>query len=188
MQQKGDWLALAQEPTFNRRGSYAVAFRAADGREASGEVQRDGEVDGLKGADAGQVVPLIREAMERGEIFRTHAFELACTQNRIEHRLTKPYHPWTNGHVERMNRTLKEAIVQRYHHGSHDDLRSHLALFLDAYNYARLLKTLKGLTPYEFICRSWAAEPQRFTANPHHEMPGPDIWKHARSDRYSVQR
>ncbi len=118
---------------------------------------------------------LIREAMDRGEIFRAHSFELACAQHRIEHRLTKPYHPWTNGQVERMNRTLKEATVPRYHNGSHDELRGHLTLFLDAYNDARRLKTLKGLTPYEFICRSWAAEPHRFTANPHHEMPGPNI-------------
>lgn len=48
-------------------------------------------------------------ALQRGEIFRAHAFELACAQNHIEHRLTKPNHPWTNGQVERMNRTLKEA-------------------------------------------------------------------------------
>ncbi|MCO6415043.1 integrase core domain-containing protein, partial [Siccirubricoccus sp. KC 17139] len=119
--------------------------------------------------------PLIREAMERGELFRAHSFELACAQNRIEHRLTKPHHPWTNGQVERMNRALKEATVRRYHYGSHDELRSHLVLFLNAYNYARRLKTLKGLTPYEFICRSWATEPHRFTADPHHQMPGPNI-------------
>lgn len=119
--------------------------------------------------------PLIREAINRGELFRAHSFELACAENRIEHRLTKPHHPWTNGQVERMNRTLKEATVRRYHYGSHDELRSHLALFLDAYNYARRLKTLKGLTPYEFICRSWATEPHRFTANPHHQRPGPNI-------------
>ena len=119
--------------------------------------------------------PLIREAIDRSEIFRARSFELACAQSRIEHRLTKPFHPWTNGQVERMNRTLKEATVQRYHYGSHDELRRHLALFLDAYNYARRLKTLKGLTPYEFICRSWAAEPHSFSANPHHQMPGPNI-------------
>jgi transposase InsO family protein len=120
-------------------------------------------------------VPLIREAIDRGEIFRANGFELACAQSRIEHRLTKPHHPWTNGQVERMNRTLKDATVRRYHYDSHDKLRRHLDLFLDAYNYARRLKTLNGLTPYEFICRSWAAEPHRFTANPHHQMPGPNI-------------
>jgi hypothetical protein len=31
--------------------------------------------------------------MARGEIFRAHSFELACAQNDIDHRLTKPRHP-----------------------------------------------------------------------------------------------
>ena len=43
---------------------------------------------------------------------------------------------------------------------------------LVACNFGRRLKTLKGLTPYEFICKAWAAEPLRFNANPHHQMPG----------------
>jgi transposase InsO family protein len=60
--------------------------------------------------------------------------------------LTKPNYPWTNGQVERMNRTLKEATVRRYHYDSHDQLRAHLAAFVDAYNFAKRLKTLKGLT------------------------------------------
>ncbi len=32
-------------------------------------------------------------------------------------------------------------------------LRTHLADFLAAYNVARRLKTLSGLTPYEYICK-----------------------------------
>ena len=52
-----------------------------------------------------------------------------------------------------MNRTIKDATVKRYHYDSHDQLRAHLALFADAYNHARRLKTLRGLTPYEFICK-----------------------------------
>ncbi|MGY4627269.1 hypothetical protein ACVWY3_005025 [Bradyrhizobium sp. USDA 4486] len=41
------------------------------------------------------------------------------------------------GVVERMNRTIKEATVQRYHYDRHDQLEAHLADFIDAYNYAR---------------------------------------------------
>ena len=37
---------------------------------------------------------------------------------------------WTNGQVERMNRTIKEATVQRYHYGNHDQLRQHLDDFV----------------------------------------------------------
>ncbi len=37
----------------------------------------------------------IRRAMDRGEPFLAHAFEYACAQNQIDHRLTKPRHPCT---------------------------------------------------------------------------------------------
>lgn len=38
-------------------------------------------------------------------------FDMRCRENGIEHRLTKIKHPWTNGQVERMNRTTKEATA-----------------------------------------------------------------------------
>src|SRR6202049_4326773 len=91
--------------------------------------------------------------------YRVHRFDQICRANGIEHRLTKPNHPWTNGQVERMNRTLKEATVKRYYYETHDQLRGHLADFLTAYNFGRRLKTLKGISPYEYICRLWAKEP-----------------------------
>lgn len=64
----------------------------------------------------GSAVPLIKEAIASGEIFRAHAFEYACARNDIEHRTTKARHPWTNGQVERMNRTIKDATVKRFYY------------------------------------------------------------------------
>jgi len=52
--------------------------------------------------------------------YLTHMFDMRCRENGIEHRFTKINHPWTNGQVERMNRTIKDATVQRYHYGRHD--------------------------------------------------------------------
>ena len=104
--------------------------------------------------------------------YMTHMFDMRCRENGIEHRFTKINHPWTNGQVERMNRTIKEATVRRYHYDNHEQLRRHLGDFVNAYNFARRLKTLRGLTPYEFICKTWAAEPQRFRQNPHHQSLG----------------
>jgi transposase InsO family protein len=101
-----------------------------------------------------------------------HIFDRVCDEHGIEHRLTKVNHPWTNGQVERMNRTLKDATVKRYHYGTHDELRTHLQLFLDAYNHARRLKALRGLNPFEFICRAWTKEPERFRLDPSHHTPG----------------
>jgi transposase InsO family protein len=104
--------------------------------------------------------------------YRVHRFDQICRANGIEHRLTKPNHPWTNGQVERMNRTLKEATVNRYHYDNHEQLRAHLADFVTAYNFARRLKILKGLSPYEYICSAWTKEPARFILDPIQQMPG----------------
>ena len=103
---------------------------------------------------------------------RAHPFKATCIQHGIEHRLTKPNHPWTNGQVERMNRTIKDATVKRYHYDQHNQLLDHLEAFIHAYNFGRRLKTLKGLTPYEFICQAWQNEPERFRIDPIHQMPG----------------
>jgi transposase InsO family protein len=117
-----------------------------------------------------------------------HIFDRVCEENGIEHRKTKVNHPWsledqktvqwtvfpTNGQVERMNRTIKDATVKRYHYADHDQLRQHLDDFIAAYNYARRLKTLRGLTPYENIVRCWTEKPKQFRVNPAHHMPGPN--------------
>jgi transposase InsO family protein len=104
--------------------------------------------------------------------YSTHMFDQRCHEDGIEHRFTKINHPWTNGQVERMNRTIKEATVKRYHYDDHDQLRRNLNNFVDAYNFGRRLKTLKGLTPYEFICKYWTSGPERFKLNPLQQMPG----------------
>ena len=58
-----------------------------------------------------------------------------------------------------MNRTRKEATVRRHHYENHDQLRQHLADFVNAYNFGRRLKTLRGLTPYETTCAAWTKQP-----------------------------
>ena len=99
-------------------------------------------------------------------------FDIIYEANSIEHRLTKPNHPWTNGQVERMNRIIKDATVKRFHYDNHEQLKTHFADFMAAYNVGRRLKSLSGLTPYEYICKIWTSEPDRFIPNPIHKMPG----------------
>ena len=104
--------------------------------------------------------------------WRGHPFDRICLRHSIGHRLTQPNHPWTNGQVERMNRTIKEATVKRFFYDTHEQLKAHLSDFIAAYNFARRLKTLRGLTPYEAICKFWTYDPDRFTLDPIHQMPG----------------
>ncbi len=104
----------------------------------------------------------------------THMFDMRCNENGIEHGLTRIKHPWTNGQVGRMNQTIKEASVKRYHYESHAQLTAHLHDFIDAYNFGRRLKTLSGLTPFEYICKIWTIEPDRFNLNPTYQRSGPN--------------
>ena len=54
-----------------------------------------------------------------------------------------------------MNRTRKEAAVQRYHYQITDELNQHQQAFLRAHNQAKRLKRLRGLTPHEVVCTQW---------------------------------
>ncbi|MDZ7888685.1 MAG: IS481 family transposase [Pseudomonas sp.] len=102
------------------------------------------------------------------EVDRVHPFDALCDLHGIEHRLTKPFHPWTNGQVERMNRTIKDATTKAFHYTSLEELRSHLKDYLWAYNSARPLRALKGRTPIGFILDQWHKDPESFTDDPNH--------------------
>jgi hypothetical protein len=101
-----------------------------------------------------------------------HVFGRVCQEHGIEHRLTKTNHSWTKSQVERMSRILKEARVKKFSDQTHQYLKEHLHAFLMAYNFAERLKTLRGLTPYEYICQCWHKEPERLTTNPYHHTLG----------------
>ena len=102
---------------------------------------------------------------------RQMRFAIICEPNDIEHRLTKPNHLWTNGQVKRMNRTIKDATVKRFHYESREYLRAHLADLIAAYSFARRLKTLSGLTLYQYIAKILTSELDRLIVDPINQMP-----------------
>ena len=53
---------------------------------------------------------------------------------------------------------------------------------------AKRLKTLRGLTPYEYIRRCWQKEPERFRLNPRHHTVGLNAWELRQLDRTSSER
>jgi transposase-like protein len=102
-----------------------------------------------------------------------HIFGRVCNENAIEHRLTKPYHPWTNGQAERMNRTIKEATIKAFHYPDLESLKAHVLAFVCAFNFAKHLKALRWRTPFQAITEAWATNPTIFKIDPRHLIPGP---------------
>ena len=104
--------------------------------------------------------------------FRGHPFDRLCLLHGIEHSAdqTQPSLDQRAGRAHEPNHqgSHRQALSLRHPRPT----QTHLTDFLAAYNFARRLKTLKGLTPYEFICKFWKKEPDRFTLDPIHQMPG----------------
>ena len=103
-----------------------------------------------------------------------HPFTRLCQASGVEHRLTKPYHPWTNGQAERMVRTVKDATVHAFHYATVPELRRHVAVWLAACNFAKQLRTLRWRTPMEAIAAVWQQKPHLFLRSPVHFNPGPN--------------
>ena len=67
---------------------------------------------------------------------RVHgSFGQLCNEWGTGQRFTKPTHPWTNGQVERMNRTVKEATIKRFQYETTEELNSHLHTLLLYHTY-----------------------------------------------------
>ncbi len=111
---------------------------------------------------------------EMEAIFGGHIFDRVCKQHGIQHKLTKPYHPWTNGQAERMNRTIKEATIKVFHYPDLESLKAHVLAFVSAHNFAKHLKAIRWQTPFEAICDAWTKTPDIFKLDPRHLIPGPN--------------
>lgn len=88
-----------------------------------------------------------------------HAFDRVCARHGIEHRLTRPFRPQTNGMVERFNRRLADAVRARpgtvANEGknkftSHVERDAFLHTFVRNYNRTRL-RCLGYISPLQAL-------------------------------------
>lgn len=93
-----------------------------------------------------------------------------CAENNIEHRLTKPSTPQTNGMVERVNGTIKNNTILRNQYQTLNQMDDDLMAFLVYYNLYRrhgsLRKELHVKTPFDAIEKWYQLEPELFTTKP----------------------
>jgi len=79
---------------------------------------------------------------------QTH-FQQSCRSLGIQHRLTQPHHPQTNGKVERFFRTLDEECLLIRDPGCSALRMRDVEQFMRYYNHQRPHLSLQGLTPVE---------------------------------------
>jgi IS30 family transposase len=86
-----------------------------------------------------------------------HPFDTVCAKHKIQHRLTRPFRPQTNGLVERFNRRIAEALGRQPKQGSghrffacQADRNTFLTRFVAYYNRTRL-KCLGYCAPIEAL-------------------------------------
>ncbi len=103
---------------------------------------------------------------------KVHPFDKICNGSDIEHRLTKFRHPWTNGLVERMNRTIKDATVKIYFYETNKQLKEHMMAWLLMYNYQKKLKAIDFKSPYDIVLEEYKNNMNNFKENPHHKKAG----------------
>lgn len=106
--------------------------------------------------------PIHRGAVETSS---RHSFDVACRGRQIKHHLLPTDQPW--GQIGAIKTPLPGSSTSGVHYDSHDELQEHFLAFFETYNFDRRLKTLRGLTPFEFVCQCWKEAPGDFHHDPH---------------------
>lgn len=90
-----------------------------------------------------------------------HEFDRLCTALGIEHRLTKPKHPQTNGMVERFNGRIADVLAtHRFQSG--EDLALTLERYVFLYNQHLPQRALKHKTPIQALKEWQQNKPELF--------------------------
>lgn len=90
-----------------------------------------------------------------------HAFDLLCTELGIEHRLTQPKHPQTNGMVERFNGRIAD-LLRTHHFRSGEELETTLLRYAWLYNHHLPQKALGHVSPTQAMKKWQTSHPDLF--------------------------
>jgi transposase InsO family protein len=101
-----------------------------------------------------------------------HEFDLLCKELGIEHRLTKPRTPKTNGMVERFNGRISDVLKTNHFH-SGEDMAQTLLRYVALYNHQLPQSALKSKTPIQAMKNWYSSHPHLFVKRPY-DRPGCD--------------
>ena len=83
---------------------------------------------------------------DNGPCYVSKALKQYLEQEGIAHTRGKPYHPMTQGKIERYHRSMKNILLLENYYSPHE-LIDQLDLFIQYYNNERYHEALQNLTP-----------------------------------------
>ena len=101
-----------------------------------------------------------------------HEFDQLCKELAIEHRLTRPRTPKTNGMVERFNGRISD-VLNTHRFNSALDLEQTLMRYVALYNHELPQSVLKSKTPIQTMKAWYESHPHLFNKRPY-DRPGHD--------------
>jgi hypothetical protein len=94
-----------------------------------------------------------------------HDFDTLCTELGIDHRLTPPQSPQTNGMVERFNGRIED-VLQSHHFRSGEDLNATMHRYVWLYNQQLPQSVLQSRTLLQAMKDWHKLRPELFKKNP----------------------
>jgi transposase len=94
---------------------------------------------------------------------KLHPFDEICKKHNIEHRLTKPYTPKTNGMVERFNKKIDDNVLDTIKFNSIQDMKNTIYQYVYNYNHYIKHSRIQRKTPIEKLKEYYKTKPEIFT-------------------------
>ena len=135
---------------------FILAWRVQKDMTADSLIEVVQDAVDVTGMDAVPVHNRTRLLSDNGPGYVSRAFREYVQLVGIRHILAAPYHPQTNGKLERYHQTLKRDVNQ-VPYDVVGDLEAAIRGFVEFYNYRRYHKALKDVTPADVLEGRWEA-------------------------------
>ena len=125
---------------------YVIAWRLFTTMGTQDVTELLAEAIAKTGVDRVPVVHRPRLLSDNGPCYVSKGLREWLDENEMQHTRGKPYHPMTQGKIERYHRTMKN-LIRLQHYYQPGELERELARFVSWYNEQRYHESLQNLTP-----------------------------------------
>jgi len=130
---------------------YILAWQLCTGMSTEEVKETIEAAIGFSGVRDPRVLYRPRLLSDNGPCYVSAALKEYLKQEGMAHTRGKPYHPMTQGKIERYHRSMKNILLLENYY-SPDELADQIDLFIEYYNHQRYHEALNNLTPVDVYC------------------------------------